>query len=34
MAGYRDLPMASHDMQVMADPRNADVFETFVRQEE
>jgi hypothetical protein len=31
MAGYRDLPMARHDMQVMADPKGqAEAFQRFV----
>lgn len=31
MAGYRDLPMARHDMQVMADPTGqAEAFQRFV----
>jgi len=34
MAGYRDLPMAEHDMQVMMDPKRAKEFERYVRAEE
>jgi hypothetical protein len=30
MAGYRDLPMARHDMGVMSSPRLIDPFRTFV----
>src|SRR5262245_54144012 len=31
MAGYRDLPMAAHDMTVMADPKGqAEAFQRFV----
>lgn len=34
MEGYRDLPMASHDMTVMASPKAAEVFQKLVDQEE
>lgn len=34
MAGYHDLPGARHDMQALADPSSAEVFEQFVRSEE
>jgi len=31
MMGYRDLPMAEHDMSVMTSARSLEVFENFVR---
>jgi hypothetical protein len=34
MAGYRDLPMGSHDMTVMASPKGAEVFARVVKLEE
>ena len=34
MAGYRDLPMAEHDMTAMMSPENAAAFQRFVRIEE
>ena len=34
MAGYRDLPMATHDDRVMVTPENFQAFETFVRFEQ
>ena len=34
MEGYRDLPMAAHDMAVMTSPRTAEAFERLVQQEE
>jgi hypothetical protein len=34
MAGARDLPMARHDLQSMASPRVAGVFQEYVRCEQ
>lgn len=34
MAGYRDLPMAHHDMSVMTSAANGEAFRGFVRLEE
>lgn len=34
MAGYRDLPMGRHDMEVMASPKAREVFERFVKLEQ
>jgi uncharacterized protein Yka (UPF0111/DUF47 family) len=34
MAGYRDLPMATHDMQLMTTPEVLQAFEAFVKAEE
>jgi hypothetical protein len=34
MAGYRDLPMAEHDMQAMTDPRRAEEFERYLHAEQ
>lgn len=34
MAGYRDLPMAAHDMAVMTSPNAAQAFELLMVQEE
>lgn len=34
MAGYRDLPMAPHDMAVMTDPRHAEALARFIQAEE
>jgi hypothetical protein len=34
MEGYRDLPMAEHDMEVMTSPKTADAFHRLVAQEE
>jgi hypothetical protein len=34
MAGYRDLPMARHNFQVMSGPEPAEAFDRFVRIEE
>ncbi len=34
MEGYRDLPMAAHDMSVMTSPKTAEAFEDLVQQEE
>jgi hypothetical protein len=33
MAGYRDLPMARHDIETLASPRSRSVFERLVRVE-
>ena len=34
MEGYRDLPMAQHDMEVMTSPKTAEAFHRLVAQEE
>jgi hypothetical protein len=34
MRGYRDLPMASHDMEIIMDQRSQDVFAALVSREE
>jgi hypothetical protein len=34
MAGYRDLPAARHEVEALADPMSAKVFERFVTAEE
>ena len=34
MEGYRDLPMATHDMAVMTSSKTAEAFERLVQQEE
>jgi hypothetical protein len=34
MAGYRDLPMGSHDKQAMTHPRVRETFESFVKQKQ
>src|SRR5215204_3525055 len=34
MAGYRDLPMARHDMAVMTDPKMAETYAQVVRAKE
>lgn len=34
MAESRDLPMAAHDVRVLATDENASIFERFVKQEE
>lgn len=33
MEGYRDLPMAAHDMSVMTSPKTADALERLVKHE-
>ncbi|HEX9607112.1 MAG TPA: hypothetical protein VF962_07780 [Gemmatimonadaceae bacterium] len=33
MAGYRDLPMARHDIRILASAENAETFAAFVRVE-
>ena len=34
MEGYRELPMAAHDMDVMTSPRTAEAFHSLIAQEE
>jgi hypothetical protein len=34
MSGYRDLPMAEHDMSVMNSRRSLEVFENFVQRKQ
>ena len=34
MEGYRDLPMAEHDLEVMMSPKTAEAFHRLVAQEE
>jgi hypothetical protein len=34
MEGYRDLPMAEHDMDVMTSPKTAEAFHRLIAQEE
>lgn len=34
MAGYRDLPMGRHDLEVISAPENVDAFRSFVTNEE